>query len=180
VSRGPALLRSTAAVLVALACATPQPPTDAALPDASTARVEIGLRESGAVFTPWHDGDVIPLVWGPQGGVMITPSVAIDGTLVSDASPALDVALSNLVLPGLTPLDSFPGYGPVHALFARLDARLVNGPIFDQLGWTETPGLQLRLRAHVSGSGIDAVGSVDIVVAPSGTSDGGLDGGAPD
>lgn len=160
--------------LLVAACTHPGPVAeDASSPDAGDAAehplVEIGTRASGAVFTPWHDGDTIPLVWGPQGGVMVTPAVAIDGTLVSATDPALDVVISNLTVPARAPLADFPGYGPVHALFARLDTRLVNGPIYDQLGWTETPGIHLIVQAHVSGMGIDAWGEVEIVLASSGT-----------
>lgn len=154
---------------------------DAAPPghDAARPRVEIGTRESGAIFTPWHDGDAIPLVRGPQGGVMIVPAVAIDGALAPGVDPSFDVTLWNFTLPDRAPLGEFPGVGPLHALFARLDARLVDGPIFDQLGWNEMPGQRLLIRARVTGDGVDALGEVEIVTAPSGAAfvdAGGLDG----
>lgn len=161
----------SAALLVAVACGTPTPSTyDAGPPhDAGHVLVEIGTRESGAIFTPWHDGDTIPLVRGPQGGVMLTPSVAIDGALVSGTDPSFDVVISNLTPPERVPLGEFPGVGPLRAIFARLDARLVDGPIYDQTGWTETPGVPLIVRARVTGNGIDAFGEVQIVLGASGT-----------
>lgn len=159
-------------LLVAAACGGPTPgadassPSDAAATDAATGPVvQIGTRESGAVFTPWHDGEVVPMVYGPQGGVMITPAVAIDGSLVSGTDPGLDVVLSNLVLPDRVPLGEFPGYGPVHSLFARLDTLLVNGPIFDQIGWTPPASHDLVVRARVMGPGLDAHGEVQIVLS---------------
>lgn len=142
------------------------PRTDAPRPDTGVPTVLIGTRGDGATFTPWQDGDSIPLVWGPQGGVMITPSVAIDGALVSGTDPGLDVTLQNLTVPDHTPLADFPGYGPVHALFARLDTLLVDGPIYDQLAWSDVSGRRLLIRARVMGSGIDATGQVEIVLAP--------------
>lgn len=142
--------------------------TDAGATDAGRPVVQIGTRESGAIFTPWHDGDAIPLVRGPQGGVMITPSVAIDGALVPGIDPSFDVVIQNLRASDRAPLADFPGFGPVHAIFARLDTLLVNGPIFDQLGWTEMPGQELIVRARVTGNGVDAAGEVRITTAPSG------------
>lgn len=159
-------------MLFALGCSGPNVATEAGPPIPDTGQqpvVEIGTRASGAVFTPWHDGEMIPLVWGPQGGVMVTPAVAIDGTLVSATDPALDVEIANLTLPDRAPLAEFPRFGPVRALFARLDRRLVDGPIYDQLGWTEMPGRHVILRAHVSGMGVDVVGEVEIILASSGT-----------
>lgn len=162
-----------AALLFVVACGSPSgaPAVDASVPGADAWRpvVEIGTRETGAVFTPWHDGDAIPLVRGPQGGVMVTPAVAIDGVLVPGTDPSFDVVIQNLHEITRSPLAEFPGFGPVHAIFARIDTRLVNGPIFDQLGWIEEPGQQLVLRARVTGNGVDAVGEVHIVTAPSGT-----------
>ncbi len=152
---------------------------DARPPDASTAaHVEIGTRGSGATFTPWRDGATVPLVWGSQGGVMLTPAVAIDGALVAGDAPGLDVSLENLVAPDRTPLEGFPGYGPVHALFARLDTRLVDGPLYDQLGWSDMPGRRLILRARVVGDGVDAVGEIEVVLGSAGS--GPVDGGAAD
>jgi hypothetical protein len=142
---------------------------DAPRADTGVPTVLIGTRGDGATFTPWHDGDSIPLVWGPQGGVMITPSVAIDGALVSGTDPGLDVTLQNLTVPDHTPLADFPGYGPVHALFARLDTLLVDGPIYDQLGWSDVSGQRILVRARVMGSGIDASGQVEILLAPTST-----------
>ena len=157
------------------ACSTATTPVDASGGDAPApgdggpvGDIEIGLRGDGAVFTPWHDGDTIPLMWGPQGGVMVTPAVAIDGALVSGVDPTLEVQLENLDPATGMPLASFPGYGPVRAIFARLDRRLVNGPIFDQLGWTDMTGTHLRLRAHVRGTGLDLTGEVEIVLGSAG------------
>jgi hypothetical protein len=178
-----------ATVLIAVACGPPGPvpSEDAATPtqDAARPTVEIGTRESGAMFTPWHDGDAIPEAWGPQGGVMITPAVAIDGRLVDGESPSLDVTIENFLLPDETPLPGFPTLGPLRAFFVRLDTRLVDGPLFDQLGWSDLTGTRVLVRAHVRGPGLDAVGEVRIVVGNAltppmdagqfdGTADGGL------
>lgn len=150
---------------VALACHTDPVPIDVGpRPDSGRAHVEIGTRESGAIFTPWHDGDAIAEQWGPQGGVMVTPAVAIDGSLISEASPGLDIVLSNYSLPDRAPLGSFPTLGPLRGLFARLDTRLVNGPLYDQIGWSDMTGQRLLIRARVTGMGIDATGEVEIVV----------------
>jgi hypothetical protein len=154
-----------ALAMIALACRTdPVLPDTGPLPDAGHPVVEIGTRASGAVFTPWHDGDAIEEQWGPQGGVMVTPAVAIDGMLIAEPSPALDVLIQNYTLPDRAPLGSFPILGPTRALFARLDTRLVDGPIFDQIGWSDMTGRRLLIRARVSGMGIDATGEVEIVV----------------
>ena len=165
------MTRATILAALLVACTGPMAPSDAMQPsvEAGTPRVEIGTRESGARFTPWHDGDTIPLVWGSQGGVMITPAVAIDGSLISAVDPALIVTVTNLRAADHAPFIEFPGVGPLRALFARLDARLVDGPIFDQLGWSETPGLRMIVQARVTGMGVDAIGEVAIVIGPSGT-----------
>ena len=159
-------------LLGALGCAAPATPVDAARSDGGDAAssgpiVEIGLRGDGAVFTPWTDGETVTLVWGSQGGVMVTPTVAIDGRLISATDPTLEIELSNID-PATGMQMSFPGYGPVRSIFARLDQRLANGPILDQLGWTDMPGQRVILRAHVSGMGVDARGEVEIVLGSAG------------
>ncbi len=164
-------LVATLASLGLAACPTVGPmPMDAGSGDAdpSAQVVEIGTRGDGATFTPWTNEEIIPLVWGTQGGVMVTPAVAIDGALVSATDPALVVQLSNYDADTGEALASFPGYGPVSAIFARLDARLVNGPIFDQLDWTDIGGRRIRIRAHVQGMGVDADGEVVIQLGGAG------------
>jgi hypothetical protein len=158
-----------ALALVACSAAAPGT-TDAASEDAITPEhlVEIGTRGDGAMFTPWSNEEIIPLVWGAQGGVMVTPAVAIDGALVPAVDPTLVVQLENYDATTGARLADFPGYGPVNAFFARLDARLVNGPIFDQLGWTDDSGRRVRIHAHVLGMGVDAHGEVTIVLGSAG------------
>lgn len=175
----PVSLRPSLALFAALAalglaaCPSAAAPSalDAGGGDANEpgALVEIGTRGDGATFTPWTDEEIIPLVWGAQGGVMVTPAVAIDGALVSAIDPALVVSLSNYDADTGAQLTEFPGFGPVNAIFARLDARLVNGPIFDQLGWTDLSGQRVRIRAHVEGMGVIANGEVVIVLGSAGT-----------
>ena len=160
-------------VSLALGCAGQSAaPVDAAMPDDAydggpPPGVEIGLRADGAVFTPWHDGETVPLVWGLQGGVMVTPAVAIDGHLVSATDPTLEISITNIDPATGMPM-SFPGYGPVRGIFARLDQRLVNGPIQDQLGWTDMAGQHVRLRAHVGGMGLSLDGEVEVVLGSAG------------
>lgn len=152
-----------AVLFVVLACTTPSAsPTP-------VGRIEIGTFTNGDTFVPWHDGDVVPTVWGPQGGVMITPSVTLDGALVTGSYPALVVQLDNLVLPALTPVDGFGTYGPTMTLFARVGPRVIGGPIYDQLAWSPVSG-PLRVRAHVTGMGVDVMGQVDVVLGDAGSS----------
>ncbi len=148
-----------------LACTSASSAPDAARGDGEVPAVlEIGTYTNGDTFSPWHDGDTIAQVWGPQGGVMITPGVALDGAWVTGAYPTLVASLENLVLPSLTPLAEFPTYGPTTSVFARVGPRVIGGPIYDQLGWTPVTG-PLRVRAHVTGPGVDLFGVVDIVLA---------------
>ena len=158
-------LLAVAISLVALACQTAAAPLDAGpRPDTGPhPMVEIGAQEGG-VFTRWNDGDVVAEQFGPQGGVMVTPSVAIDGALVSGDAPALDVVISNFTLPDRAPLGQFPILGPMRVPFARLGTHLVGGAFFDQIGWSDTSGRHLLVRARVTGMGIDATGEVEIVV----------------
>ena len=164
-----ALLAAAASVGLA-ACPTVPAPSDAA-GDASRSGspLEIGTRGDGATFTAWSDGEIIPLVWGAQGGVMVTPTVAIDGALVSAIDPTLVIELRNYDADTGERLVDFAGYGPLTAIFARLDGRLVNGPIFDQLGWTDMPGRHIRIQAHVDGMGVEANGEVVIELGAAGT-----------
>lgn len=135
--------------------------------DAGQAIVQIGGLDASSSFVAWHDDQTIPLVHGPQGGVMVTPNIAIDGALVAGDSPMLELTLTNLAEPGLEPLPDFPGIGPVTYPFTRIGSQLVSGQLYDQLSWAEMPGQALLLRVHVTGPGLDAVGEVRIVTGPS-------------
>jgi hypothetical protein len=165
------LLPALACVALAACMGVTAPPIDGGDQDTGPhgAVVEIGTRGDGATFIPWTNEEIIPLVWGSQGGVMVTPAVAIDGALVSATDPSLVVQLWNYDAATGEAFAGFGGYGPVISFFARLDARLVNGPIQDQLGWTDMAGQRVRLRAHVEGMGVDANGEVTIVLGSAGT-----------
>lgn len=161
-SLGPAL------VALALACTPAASTPDAGPNDANRPFVEIGTRE-GDVFTAWHDGDTVPQVRGPQGGMMITPAVRLDGALASGDAPELTLLIQNFTLPGLTPFQDFAGYGPVAQPFDRVASSLEVGPIFDQLSWNDVTGLRMQVRARVTTSaGLDARGQVDVVLGSPG------------
>ena len=102
---------------------------------------------------------------------MITPAVAIDGAFVSGSDPVLTVGLRNLDPATGQALTSFPGYGPVTAVFARLGTRVVNGPIYDQLGWTDMPGAHLTIEASVEiAPGRDGTARISVVLSGVGAS----------
>lgn len=135
--------------------------------DAGQSVVQIGALDASSSFVAWHDDDSIPLVRGPQGGVMLTPNLAIDGALVAGDAPMLQITLSNWTLPGPAPLPDFATLGPFSYPFTRIGSQLVSGQLYDQLSWTEAPGQTVILRVHVEGPGLDAVGEVRVVTAPS-------------
>ncbi len=163
-----ALSLSPGLVALALACAPAVSTPDVGPHDANRPFVEIGMRD-GDTFTPWHDGDTVPQVRGPQGGMMITPAVRIDRALASGDAPELTLLLQNLTLPAETPFGDFAGYGPVAQPFERVGSSLEVGPIFDQLSWNDVTGLRMQVRARVTTSaGLDARGQVDVVLGSPG------------
>lgn len=152
-------------VLVACGTATTSPARDASMAPTDAAQdglVQIG-EVGGAIFTPWHDGSTVLIVHGPQGGVMVTPNVAIDGAAISGTDPMLTITLTNESFPGPVPLEGFTTVGPVTYPFTRIGSLFVSGQLYDQIGWVETPGQSLRIGAHVQGPGIDATTHVRIV-----------------
>lgn len=68
--RAPLLLGS----LLVLACDPARPPPSV---DAGPARLEVGAGE--AAFEAFDDGDLVPLVMGPQGGYHVPVSVRVAG-----------------------------------------------------------------------------------------------------
>lgn len=150
---------------LASACAPAAAPANDAAPDArpadATAEPLRFALDEGAGLVLIEDGDAVPLVWGLQGGVMITPSLVLPGRVTGD----VEVTLENVdPSTGLVRTD-FPGYGPVAMPTSTRDGATVTAPIYDQLGWTALPdGAALELRARVLAAGRTHRGVVRVVL----------------
>jgi hypothetical protein len=80
-------------------------------PDAeSIQRVEIGRETDDAAFAAWEDGDVVEVVWGPQGGAMVAVRYRVEGESL-DCMPqhtAIRDAAGTYVLESTRPLRLYP------------------------------------------------------------------------
>lgn len=110
----------------------------------------VGTRESDGTLTPYTNNGEVPLVWGFQGGTMITPSISIDGALATGDEAPFDVSVENV---DATTNQRWPNYGGFTQrtmTFTRVGDRLVSYPIQDQLAFDDLPGVRMKLRVTVS------------------------------
>jgi hypothetical protein len=124
---------------------------------------EIGTRDHG--FTPWQDGDVMELVFGSQGGVMILPSFCMPAPAAGGDQACVGLTLTN----DLDGADGGPsegeGEGPFNRRFqfSRDGERLCGGPLYDMLGYSRSDfGDTARVSVDLCGAGVHAAGEVTV------------------
>ena len=122
------------------------------------------------VFTPWDDDAVVPWVWGSQGGVMVTPTLAVPASLAADGS-FLQVEIRNRVDPDY-PEDA----GEVEDFsehvepfqFLESDGVLRATGVPNQIGWESPAGVRLLLDVTVRGEDFAARTVLSVLVDPGG------------
>ena len=111
--------------------------------------ITVGTRESDGGFTPYTNNGEVPLVWGFQGGTMITPSISIDGALGAGDEVPFDVSLENVDATTNQAWSNYSGFAQRTMTFSRVGDRLVSSPIQDQLAFDDLPGQRMKLRVTV-------------------------------
>lgn len=131
-----------------------------------TESLRIGDTVDGA-FEPWMDGQDVPMVWGFQGGVMITPVVALDPA-VARSEVCFDLTLDN------AEDVEHPGHDGELSEFRRLEQQVllvdVGGQLLterlnDQLGWSTAHDVWIDLVATLRGRSFAARGRLRVRVA---------------
>lgn len=153
--------------LFALACDGPPPGvaldagrTDVRESDATGERVRFAIDDGGTLAI-LDEGDRVDLVWGLQGGTMITPSLLVPTRVTGDA----EVTLENIDVGTGARLPDFPGYGPTRIPTSSRDGMTVTAPLYDQLGWAAlAEGTQLDLYARVLAGGRVYEGVVRVAI----------------
>jgi hypothetical protein len=110
----------------------------------------VGTRESDGTITPYTNNGEVPLVWGFQGGTMITPSISIDGALGTGDEVPFDVSVENFDAATNQPWPNYSGFSQRTMTFSRVGNRLVSAPIQDQLAFEDLPGARMKLRVTVA------------------------------
>lgn len=110
--------------------------------------MSLGELDGDGVFTAYREGGEVALVWGFQGGTMVTPAISLDGTLASGDEPVLDVTLENIDARTQQPWAFAPRMTRL-LTFARRDGRLVSASLMNQLGINDLAGQPIRLRLTV-------------------------------
>ncbi len=155
---------AAAAALMLLGCGDDTGPLcqdpDPSVTPAETRTLTIG-DESG----PWTDGQEVPLIWGGQGGIMVTPVLRIEG----DPAPGEDTLCVLVTLVNETDIEeAAPGLERLRILEAG-DGGWVSEPLEDFLGFAPSPfvGQELTLEVTVvdQDSTFEASGSVTITLA---------------
>jgi hypothetical protein len=126
-------------------------------------RVVAGDGSAGA-FVPWADGATVPLIFGFQGGVMVTPVLEVE----AGPPPGPDgvcwlVAIDNRIASGPSVAD----YEDTYVFFPD-GGRYYTDAIPDFLGEDPDPliGNELVLDITVTGRDFEATGAVTIVLGP--------------
>lgn len=126
---------------------------------------DLVVRDEGG--TVWSDGTEVELIFGPQGGYMVTPVLEIDGALADGENPCLRVAVENAD-PGGSPIfDDFRVLETNRDFYRTLDGDLATGPIFDQVRWAPVPsGTPLALTITIRGVDFAARRTVTVALVP--------------
>lgn len=134
--------------------------------------VYAGAPSSGVVLrdatgTAWTGGAEVVLVFGAQGGFMITPVVEIDGALADGDEPCLRVTLEHRDPGGTTVFDEFRSRETNERFVRTIDGDLATDPIFDQLRWTPLPrGTPVEVTVTVRGESFAARSVVTVALVP--------------
>lgn len=125
----------------------------------------VTLRDAAGVA--WTDGTPVELVFGAQGGFMITPAVEIDGALADGPTPCLRVSLEHRDPGGTTVFDEFR-FRETNERFVRtIGGDLRTDPIFDQLRWAPLPsGTPVEVTVTVRGESFAAQSVVTVMLVP--------------
>jgi len=154
---------AVAAALLLLGCGDDSGPLcqnpDPSTPPAETRALTIG-DEAGA----WTDGQEVPLVYGGQGGIMVTPVLRVEGTPVDDTPLCALVTIVH----DTTIEEAAPGLERLQVL-EPTDTGWESQALEDFLGFSPSPfvGEELTIRVTVidEDSTFEAVGEVTIVLA---------------
>lgn len=137
-----------------LGCPGPSDEPDPPYDGPPTPGIELGALVDGVVV-PWQDGDVVPWVWGNQGGTMITPVVFIPADLVGDDTE-VSVDLVNRPDPDAPEsageLAEFPLWEFPYQQLSAVDGGFRTSELPDQIGWLDPGGVRLLLEAQVTGT----------------------------
>lgn len=154
---------AVAAALLLLGCGDDSGPLCQS-PDPSTPPAETRTLTIGDEAGPWTDGQEVPLVYGGQGGIMVTPVLRVEGAPIDDAPLCTLVTLVNET----TIEEAAPGLERLQ-VFDATDTGWESRPLEDFLGFSPSPfvGEELTLRVTVidEDSTFEAVGEVTIVLA---------------
>lgn len=155
---------AAAAALMLLGCGDDTGPL-CQEPDPSITPAETRTLTIGDSSGPWTDGQEVPLVWGGQGGIMITPVLRIEG----GATPSDEPLCVLVTLVNETDVEeAAPGLERLRVLDAR-DGGWESDPLEDFLGFAPSPfiGQQLTIEVTVvdQDSTFEATGSVTVTLA---------------
>ena len=140
--------------------------TPACDPAATPEAAEIGTREHG--FDAWQDGDVVELVNGGQGGVMILPSFCLPAAASSGEEACVGLTLDNAfdgADGGGGGEGEGEGEGPLtrRFRFTRDGERLCGGPLYDLLGYSRGDfGDGVTVSVDLCGANVHATGDVHV------------------
>ena len=155
---------------VGCAQATPEP---ASMLDPYTGEPALSVAVGGlvdGVFTPWEDDTVVPWVWGPQGGTMVLPTLAVASSLAPDGS-FLQVEVRNRIDPdhpdSTGEVEDFPEQVEAFQFFES-GGVLMSDPVPNQIGWGSPAGVRLLLDVTVRGEDFAARTVLSLLLDPGG------------
>jgi len=154
---------AAAAALVLLGCGDDTGPL-CQEPDPSITPADTRPLTIGDGSGPWTDGQEVPLVYGGQGGIMVTPVIRVEGAPTGDEPLCALVALVN----DTAVEEAAPGLERLQVMDPTA-AGWESRPIDDFLGFSPSPfvGQELTIRVTVvdEDSTFEATGEVTIVLA---------------
>jgi len=133
-------------------------------PDPSITPAETRTLTIGDESGPWTDGQEVPLVWGGQGGIMVTPVLRVDGAPMAGDEPLCVL----VTLVNETDVEeAAPGLERLRVLRAS-DGGWESEPIEDFLGFAPSPFVGQELTIDVTvvdqASTFEATGAVTITL----------------
>ncbi len=133
-------------------------------PDPSVTPAESRTLTIGDDAGPWTDGQEVPLVFGGQGGIMVTPVIRVDGAPTGDEPLCALVTLVNETAVE----EAGPGLERLHILDPTATG-WESRPLEDFLGFSPSPFIDQELTIRVTvvdeDSTFEAIGEVTIVLA---------------
>jgi len=155
---------AVAAALMLLGCGDDTGPV-CRDPNPAITPAETRALTIGDAAGPWTDGQEVPLVYGGQGGIMVTPVIRVEGDPAPD-DPPLCVLVTLVNETDIA--EAAPGLERLRVLTATDDG-WESDALEDFLGFSPSPfvGQELTIRVTVvdEDSTFEAVGSVTITLA---------------